>query len=48
MADISKERYRLCKVQSKLANNCQNDGAWLVTQWDKVGTRFVRGFQYAT
>ena len=47
MADISEEGYRLCKVQSKLANNYQNDSAWLVKQWDKVGARFVRGLQYA-
>ena len=48
MADISKERYRLCKVQSKLANNCQNDGVWLVKQRNKVGARFMCGLQYAT
>ena len=48
MAHFSKERYRLCKVQSKLANSCHNNDAWLVKQWDKVGARFVRGLQYAT
>ena len=48
MADISKERYRLCKVQSKLANNCQNDGVGLVKQRNKVGARFMCGLQYAT
>ena len=38
----------MCKVQSKLANSCHNNDAWLVKQWDKVGARFVRGLQYAT
>ena len=42
------ERYRLCKVQSKLVNSCHNNDAWLVKQWDEVGARFVRGLQYAT
>ncbi|RMX44553.1 hypothetical protein pdam_00018118, partial [Pocillopora damicornis] len=46
MAHFSKERYRLCKVQSKLANSCHNNDAWLLKQWDKVGARFVRGTQF--
>lgn len=42
MGKIFKERCRLCKVHAKLANSCQNDGAWLVKQCDKIGARYVR------
>ena len=44
MADISEEGYRLRKVQSKLANNCQNDRAWLVQvgqDWRTICARFA-------